>query len=89
MQNPNEDTEWNDVLRQKGIIPAKSKEKEFTEDDIVNFVEAAAQKHLNKQGKLVLIFCLKIQFANSSSSDFTASPVSFSRICCFFSQRLR
>ena len=23
MQNPNEDTEWNDVLRKKGIIPEK------------------------------------------------------------------
>ena len=28
MQNPNEDTEWNDVLRAKGIIPEKPKEAE-------------------------------------------------------------
>jgi hypothetical protein len=49
MQNPNEDTEWNDVLRQKGIIPAKpKKEAEITEDQIVSMVEAAAQKHMNK-----------------------------------------
>jgi len=47
MQNPNEDTEWNDVLREKGILPAKPKEKEFTEDEIVRMVEDAAQK---KQG---------------------------------------
>jgi len=45
MQDPNQDTEWNDVLRQKGIIPAKSKEKEFTEDEIVSMVESAVQKH--------------------------------------------
>jgi len=43
-QNPNEDTEWNDILRQKGIIPAKAKEKEFTEHEIVNMVDAAVQK---------------------------------------------
>ena len=24
MQNPNEDTEWNDILRKKGIIPEKT-----------------------------------------------------------------
>ena len=39
MQDPNEDTEWNDVLRAKGIIPEKPKEKEVTEDDIVNMLE--------------------------------------------------
>ena len=36
MQDPNEDTEWNDILRAKGIIPEKPKEAEVTEDDIVN-----------------------------------------------------
>ncbi|KYO41416.1 phosducin-like protein 3 [Alligator mississippiensis] len=28
MQNPNEDTEWNDILRKKGILPPKEKLKE-------------------------------------------------------------
>jgi thiol-disulfide isomerase/thioredoxin len=37
MQNPNEDTEWNDVLRAKGIIPPK--EVEIKESDIVNMIE--------------------------------------------------
>ena len=37
MQNPNEDTEWNDVLRAKGIIPEK--EKEINEDDIISMME--------------------------------------------------
>ncbi|CAB3385629.1 Hypothetical predicted protein [Cloeon dipterum] len=40
MQNPNEDTEWNDILRSKGIIPPK-KEKEVTEDQIVDILEQA------------------------------------------------
>lgn len=35
-QDPNEDTEWNDVLRKKGIIPQK--EAEITEDAIVAMV---------------------------------------------------
>lgn len=41
MQNPNEDTEWNDVLRAKGIIPEKPKEKEVNEEDIVQMMEKA------------------------------------------------
>lgn len=39
MQDPNEDTQWNDILRQKGIIPEKEKEAEITEDQIVNILE--------------------------------------------------
>ena len=39
MQNPNEDTEWNDVLRAKGIIPEKPKEAEVTEDQLLAMVE--------------------------------------------------
>ena len=35
MQDPNQDTEWNDILRAKGIIPEKPKEAEVTEEDIV------------------------------------------------------
>lgn len=40
MQDPNEDTEWNDILRRKGIIPEKQKEQEVTEDQIVNLLES-------------------------------------------------
>lgn len=43
MQDQNEDTEWNDVLRAKGIIPQKQ-ELEVTEDDLVNMVEAAIEQ---------------------------------------------
>lgn len=47
MANPNEDTEWNDVLRQKGILPPKKEaEKTFTEDEIVNIVESTVQEKL-------------------------------------------
>ncbi|XP_077990304.1 phosducin-like protein 3 [Glandiceps talaboti] len=38
MQDPNEDTQWNDILRSKGIIPPKE-EKEVTEDDVVDIIE--------------------------------------------------
>ncbi|KAI5754959.1 hypothetical protein M8J77_012935 [Diaphorina citri] len=44
--NYEEDTQWNDILRAKGIIPQK--EKEVTEDDIVNLVEQTVKE---KQGK--------------------------------------
>ena len=36
MQDPNADTEWNDILRAKGIIPPKaSKEVALDEDTVV------------------------------------------------------
>lgn len=41
MQDPNADTEWNDVLRAKGIIPPK--EKEVSEEDIVKILETTIQ----------------------------------------------
>jgi len=39
MQNPNEDTEWNDILRAKGVIPEKPKEAEINEDELVKMLE--------------------------------------------------
>ncbi len=44
IQNPNDDTEWNDVLRAKGIIPPKPVEKEITEDEIVKMLEGTIQE---------------------------------------------
>ena len=44
MQDPNEDTEWNDILRAKGILPPKQKEVEISEDQIVNLVEDTINK---------------------------------------------
>ena len=41
MQDQNEDTEWNDVLRAKGIIPEKPKEAEIGEDEIISMMEKA------------------------------------------------
>ena len=34
MQDPNEDTEWNDLLRSKGILPPKE-EVTIEENDVV------------------------------------------------------
>ncbi|CAK9795566.1 Viral IAP-associated factor homolog [Anthophora quadrimaculata] len=42
MQDPNEDTQWNDILRSKGIIPEKP--KEITEDQVVDIVENAVNE---------------------------------------------
>ncbi|XP_063831175.1 viral IAP-associated factor homolog [Ostrinia nubilalis] len=51
MQNPNEDTEWNDVLRAKGILPPK--EKEVSEEEIVNMIEQTIlQKQVEKDKQL-------------------------------------
>jgi hypothetical protein len=50
MQNPNEDTEWNDILRSKGILPPK-KEKEITEEDVINIVEQTVREKQNGEKK--------------------------------------
>jgi hypothetical protein len=46
MQDQNEDTDWNAVLRQKGIIPQK--EQGITEEQIIDIVERTVQDKLNK-----------------------------------------
>lgn len=51
MQDPNEDTEWNDVLRAKGILPPK-KEKEITEDDIIGMIENTIEQKQNQSKDL-------------------------------------
>ena len=38
VEDPNQDTEWNDVLRAKGILPPRDA-VEVTEEDLVNIVE--------------------------------------------------
>lgn len=42
MQNPNEDTEWNDALRRHGIL--SQKEGEVTEDQLITMVEETVQR---------------------------------------------
>ncbi|VEN50717.1 unnamed protein product [Callosobruchus maculatus] len=44
MQDPNEDTEWNDILRKKGILPPKPKEKEISEEQIISMLEETIEK---------------------------------------------
>lgn len=64
-QDPNEDTEWNDILRSKGILPPKPKEKEITEDDIVNLVEQTIKE---KQSKGNSVPCLQLHFVSKCKS---------------------
>jgi uncharacterized UBP type Zn finger protein len=51
-QNPNEDTEWNDILRRKGILPQK--EAEVTEADIVSMLETTIEEKQSKS-EMILI----------------------------------
>jgi uncharacterized UBP type Zn finger protein len=51
-QNPNEDTEWNDILRKKGILPQK--EKEVTEADIVSMLETTIEEKQSKSEKILI-----------------------------------
>ena len=52
MQNPNEDTEWNDVLRAKGIIPEKPKEAEVTEEQLLAMVEQTIKEKSGSKSNL-------------------------------------
>ena len=54
-QDPNADTEWNDILRQKGILAPKQ-ETEVTEDDILSMVEQTIDRKTN--GKPLNTFVL-------------------------------
>ncbi|KAJ3140814.1 hypothetical protein HK100_008985 [Physocladia obscura] len=55
MPNYDEDTEWNDILRSKGIIP----EKEFTEEQILDIVDETMEKKygLTAGGEKLLEAC--------------------------------
>ena len=44
-KDPNQDTEWNDVLRQKGILPPKEVEAEVTEEQIENLVDNVVKEY--------------------------------------------
>lgn len=65
IQNPNEDTEWNDILRSKGILPQK--EKEVTEEDVVNMLEATVEEKLSK-GKEIPVSGPNFIYKNQSSN---------------------
>ncbi|KAJ3417105.1 hypothetical protein HDV05_006964 [Chytridiales sp. JEL 0842] len=47
MMGQNEDTEWNDILREKGILPPK--ELEVTEDEIIAMVDKAVQQRYGEK----------------------------------------
>lgn len=50
LQDPNADTQWNDVLRAKGIIPPK--ETEISEDQIVSMVEQTIEDKTKGENEL-------------------------------------
>ncbi|RUS15744.1 thioredoxin-like protein [Endogone sp. FLAS-F59071] len=49
MEDPNEDTEWNDILRARGIIPPKN---EITEAQIEQMVDEAIAARISKENSL-------------------------------------
>ena len=59
MQNPNEDTEWNDVLRDKGILSPKPKEAEINEDDLVQMLEDTIKQKSGGKNDCILEFDLQ------------------------------
>ncbi|XP_063607838.1 phosducin-like protein 3 [Penaeus indicus] len=50
MQDPNEDTEWNDILRKKGILPPK--EPEVTEEALAEMLEQTIQEKQSSEARL-------------------------------------
>uniref|UniRef100_A0A2P2HZA3 Viral IAP-associated factor homolog n=1 Tax=Hirondellea gigas TaxID=1518452 RepID=A0A2P2HZA3_9CRUS len=50
MQDTNEDTEWNDILRAKGVLPPK--EPEVTEEAIAEMIEQTIQDKQSAEGRL-------------------------------------
>ncbi|KAF2356991.1 Phosducin thioredoxin-like domain [Trinorchestia longiramus] len=50
MQDVNEDTEWNDILRAKGILPPK--EPEITEEALTEMIEQTIQEKQSHEARL-------------------------------------
>jgi len=50
MQDPNEDTEWNDILRAKGILPPK--EPEVSEAALTEMIERTIEEKKSVEGRL-------------------------------------
>ncbi|XP_036621352.1 phosducin-like protein 2 [Trichosurus vulpecula] len=48
MQDPNEDTEWNDILRDFGILPPKEVKKDETEEMVLRLQKEAMAKPYEK-----------------------------------------
>uniref|UniRef100_F7BBC6 Phosducin domain-containing protein n=1 Tax=Monodelphis domestica TaxID=13616 RepID=F7BBC6_MONDO len=48
MQDPNEDTEWNDILRDFGILPPKEEKKDETEETVLHIQKEAMVKPYEK-----------------------------------------
>lgn len=46
LKDPNEDTEWNDILRKKGILPPKETPKDDEEEE----EDALQQQSVGKTG---------------------------------------
>lgn len=56
-QDPNEDTEWNDILRKKGILPPKETPKEDEEEELALQEQSVGKKpviHVSKNGSKTL-----------------------------------
>ena len=54
MQNPNEDTEWNSILRSKGILPQKN-EATLDEDTLVQVFNNAV--YLKLESRVTISDC--------------------------------
>lgn len=55
-QDPNADTEWNDILRKKGILPPKESLKELEEEE----EEKEEQRLQQSVGELLYLFLCSV-----------------------------
>lgn len=55
-QDPNEDTEWNDILRKKGILPPKEEPKDDEEEQL-----ALQQQSVGKRDSFRMIFLVTLK----------------------------
>jgi len=66
MQDPNADTEWNDQLRKHGILPAKPKEVEVTEEALLEMMEKTIKEKSGKKD----IDEMSLQELNENEDEF-------------------
>lgn len=58
LQDPNADTEWNDILRKKGILPPKESLTELEKETAEKEEQALLQQSVGERALFLPLFCV-------------------------------
>lgn len=64
-QDPNADTEWNDILRKKGILPPKESLAELEKEAAEKEEQALLQQSVGEHAHFLPLFCVCLALETS------------------------